>query len=426
MHDLLEDPELELIRAQLLRGEKVMEGYTLEDNHLLYQGRLVVPKTSKWIPSLFQCFYGSMVGGHGGVLKTYQRMASEIYWVGMRKDVAKLVAKCEICQRHKYSTMLPSRLLQLLELPEQVWEDVTMDFIECLPHSEGFTVILVIVDRLSKYAHFIPLRHPFTAVTVAATFLRETDGQSEVVNRSLETYLRCFTSDTPKKWAMWLSWAEYWYNTSFHSSIKTTPFKALYGQDPPRLVFYGTAQQLMKTKADSHRKDVQFEVGEFVYLKLRPYRQHFVACRANEKLAPKFFRPFEVLEKTGEVYYKLRLPESSKIHNVFHVSQLKKVIGDCIPESKLPKGLTEDMEVILQLAEVLGVRKDSKGNHFVLARWKDLPGYKATWEPFETMRQQFPDLHLEDKVVLQDGGIDTKWDKVYQRRNKQFKGVLGN
>ncbi|GKD79478.1 ty3-gypsy retrotransposon protein, partial [Tanacetum coccineum] len=185
-------------------------------------------------------------------------------------------------------------------------------------------------------------------------------------------------------------------------------------------------QQLMKTKADSHRKDVQFEVGEFVYLKLRPYRQRFVARRVNEKLAPKFFGPFEVLEKIGEVAYKLRLPESSKIHNVFHVSQLKKVIGDCIPESKLPKGLTEDMEVILQPTEVLGVRKDSKGNHFVLVRWKDLPGYEATWEPFETMRQQFPDLHLEDKVVLQDGGIDTKWDKVYQRRNKQLKGALGN
>ncbi|GJY77977.1 putative mitochondrial protein [Tanacetum coccineum] len=116
-----------------------------------------------------------------------------------------------------------------------------------------------------------------------------------------------------------------------------------------------TAQQLMKTKADSHRKDVQFEVGEFVYLKLRPYRQRSVARRVNEKLAPKFFGPFEVLEKIGEP------------------------------------------------AEVLGVRKDSKGNHFVLVRWKDLPGYEATWEPFETMRQQFPDLHLEDKVVLRMG-----------------------
>ncbi|GJS56507.1 zinc finger, CCHC-type containing protein [Tanacetum coccineum] len=295
--------------------------------------------------------------GHSGVLKTYQRMASEIYWVGMRKDVAKLVVECKICQRHKYLTMLPSGLLQQLELPKQVWEDITMDFIEGLPRFEGFTIILVVADRLSKYAHFIPLCYPFIAVIVAASFLRtklkrstayhtQMDGQSKVVNRSLETYLRCFTSDTPKKWAMWLSWAEYWYNTSFHSSIKTTPFKALYGWDLPRLVFYrmstsplfkvdeylqemdrilielkghlAIAQQLMKTKADNYHKDVQFKVGEFMYLKLKPYRQRFIARRMNEKLAPKFFGPFKVVEKI------------------------------------------------------------SKGNHFVLVRWKYFPGYEAT------------------------------------------------
>ena len=73
----------------------------------------------------------------------------------------------------------------------------------------------------------------------------------------------------------------------------------------------------------------------------------------------------------------------------FMCLNLKKVIGDCIPESKLPKGLTEEMEIILQPAEVLGVRKDSKGNHFVLVRWKDLPGYEATWEPTLRTRWYF-------------------------------------
>nr|GEW78768.1 ankyrin repeat-containing protein [Tanacetum cinerariifolium] len=153
-----------------------------------------------------------------------------------------------------------------------------------LPKSEGYTVILVVVDRLSKYAHFVPLHHPYTAKTIATAFLREvvrshgilesiisdrdrvflsqfwrelfklqgtnlkrsssyhpqTDGQSEVVNRSVETYLRCFASDPPKKWARWLSWAEYCYNTSYHTSMNMTPFKVLYRRDPPHLIYYGS------------------------------------------------------------------------------------------------------------------------------------------------------------------------------------------
>ena len=215
-----------------------------------------------------------------------------------------------------------------------------MDFIDGLPKSEGYTVILVVVDKLSKYAHFVPLRHPYTTKTVAAAFLREvvrlhgipesiisdrdpvflshfwrelfklqgtnlkrsssyhpqTDGQSEVVNRSVETYLRCFASDTPKQWAKWLSLAEYWYNTSYHTSMNMTPFKVLYGRDPPHLVYYSNvpspvvevdwyleerdcmlkelkehllrAQERMKQQADKHRTDLEFEVGDWVYIKL--------------------------------------------------------------------------------------------------------------------------------------------------------------
>ncbi|GJY74338.1 transposon Tf2-1 polyprotein isoform X1 [Tanacetum coccineum] len=323
----------------------------------------------------------SVIGGHSGVLKTYQRMAAKVYWVGIRKDVAKMVSECKICQRYKYSTMVPKGLLQPLKLPDKVWEDVTMDFIDGLPCSEGFTVILVVVDRLSKYAHFIPLCHPYTAVTVAAVFLREgitlkrstayhpqSDGQTEVVNRSVEAYLRCFALDTPKQWAKWLSWAEYW--------------------------------------------------------------QRSVAKRRNEKLAPKYFGPYEVLERIRVVAYKLKLPESSTIHHVFHVSQLKKVIGDQIAILTIPSGLNEEMEMLLQPKEVLGTRMDSIGKHEVLIRWKDLPGYEATWEPLENIQQQFPEFYLEDKVILWERGSDmnhgAKWAKVYKRCSKNHKGATGN
>ncbi|GJV06154.1 putative mitochondrial protein [Tanacetum coccineum] len=173
VREISRDPQLSTIRGQLTKGESAPDGYSMDGQRLLYKGRLVIPRHSPWIPKLFHEFHNSVVGGHSGALKTQRRMAKEVYWVGMKKDVEKLVAKCDICQRQKYSTMAPNGLLQPLNLPTRVWAEITMDFIDGLPKSEGYTVILVVVDRLSKYAHFVPLRHPYTAKTVAAAFLRE-------------------------------------------------------------------------------------------------------------------------------------------------------------------------------------------------------------------------------------------------------------
>jgi hypothetical protein len=151
-----------------------------------------------------------------------------------------------------------------------------MDFIEGLPNSNGYTVILVIVDRFTKYGHFYPIKHPFTASIVAQLFLDnivkmhgipkfivsdrdkvftssfwselfkllktdlklssayhpQSDGQTERVNQCLEMFLRCAVQETPKQWTKWLSLAELWYNTCFYSSLQCSPFKALYGVDP--------------------------------------------------------------------------------------------------------------------------------------------------------------------------------------------------
>lgn len=91
----------------------------------------------------------------------------------MKGDMAKRVVECDTCQQHKYSTMAPSGLLQPLELPSTVWSELTMDFIDGLPKSEGNTIIFVVVDRLSKYTHFIPLKHRYTTSSVANVFVRE-------------------------------------------------------------------------------------------------------------------------------------------------------------------------------------------------------------------------------------------------------------
>lgn len=170
--EINENEELGTIRRRLLNGE-TMAGYTLVRNRLLFKGQLVLPSDSVWIPVVFKEFHASTVGRHSDVQKTYQRFTREVFWKGMKGEVARRMVECDVCQRHKYSTLAPGGLLQPLDLPSKVWSELTMDFIEGLSRSEGYTVFFVVVDRLSKYAHFIPLKHPYTSVTVATVFLKE-------------------------------------------------------------------------------------------------------------------------------------------------------------------------------------------------------------------------------------------------------------
>lgn len=180
--------------------------------------------------------------GHMGGHKTYTRIASEWFWEGMRKQIKEYVKSCGICQTQKTSSLSPAGLLQPIPIPNLVWEHITMNFVEGLPRSQGKDTVLVFVDKLTKYAHFISLKHPYTAVIVATAFVKEivrlhgfptsiisdrdkifmslfwkelfklqgtwlkrstayhpqTDGQSEVVNKTLEAYLRCFINGKPK------------------------------------------------------------------------------------------------------------------------------------------------------------------------------------------------------------------------------------
>lgn len=174
----------------------------------------------------------------------------------------------------------------------------------------------------------------------------------------LETYLRCFSGEQPLRWANYLPWAELCYNSSYHSTIKMTPFKAVYGREPPALLRYESgsttnadlekrltdkdatltllkehlerAQQAMKASADKHRRAVCFEVGDLVYLKMRPYRLRSLARKLNKKLSTRFYGPYPVEARVGPVAYRLHLPPEARIHPTFHVSQLKAAVGDTV------------------------------------------------------------------------------------------------
>jgi transcription antitermination factor NusG len=267
----------------------------------------------------------------------------------------------------------------------------------------------------------------------------QTDGQSEALNKCLEMYLRCFTFQNPKGWYKLLAMAEYWYNTSFHTSAGMTPFKAVYGRDPPGLIRYNSqasdphavreqllerdaildqlkgnlrrAQQTMKDNADKKRKEVTFNVGDSVLVKLQPYRQHSAALRKNHKLSMRYFGPFKILAKIGNVAYKLALPDTAKIHPVFHVAQLKAFRGER-DDPYIPLPLTtSDLGPTFTPSQVLDSRMVMRGKlniPQVLIQWGDGPSAEIKWEDYQEVKDGYPALNLEDKVIFKEGGIVMK------------------
>jgi hypothetical protein len=136
-----------------------------------FNNRIWLSKNSNLQPKLMAAFHNSAVSGHSGIPATYHRMKQYFYWPGMKAAIQSFVKQCPVCQQAKPDRARYPGLLQPLPVPDTAWEVVSMDFVEGLPRSGHYNCILVVVDKLTKFAHFIPLRHPFTALTVAKTFL---------------------------------------------------------------------------------------------------------------------------------------------------------------------------------------------------------------------------------------------------------------
>ncbi|KAL0847903.1 hypothetical protein Bca101_021150 [Brassica carinata] len=141
------------------------------------------------------------------------------------------------------------------------------------------------------------------------------------------------------------------------------------------------AQHRMKQQADLHQSERRFEVGDWVYVKLQPYRQHTVVQRGNHKLSPKYFGPYCIEDKVGKVAYKLRLPKASQIHSVFHVSQLKRAVGDVSSSTQLPS-IVADITVRTP-EEILArkmVKRQGRAATLVLVKGTGQNEEEATWE----------------------------------------------
>lgn len=251
----------------------------------------------------------------------------------------------------------------------------------------------------------------------------QTDGQTERVNQCLEGYLRCMCSTNPKAWAQWLPTAEFWYNTNFHTTTLSTPFTALYGYSPSVLTFgpylqttvlgveeaiqakqemiyklrtlLTKAQHRMIKYANKGRTERVLAEGDWVYLKLRPYKQVTLHKTHIWKLSPKYAGPFRIVRRVGEVAYTLDLPSTAKVHPTFHVSLLKRKVGrhDMV-SSNIPE-LDDTGKVLLIPVQILARRLVNRGGSpatELLIQWAHLPESEATWEDIAVIREKFPAL----------------------------------
>ena len=234
-----------------------------------------------------------------------------------------------------------------------------------------------------------------------------------------------------------------------HSTLGKTPFEVLYGHTPRHfgvdieescaipdlqqwLLNRATMTQLMKQhlerqqlrmkhQADKHRTERSFDVGDWVYLKLHPYVQTSVANQGTRKLAFRFYGPFQVIQKVGNVAYKLALPETSQIHPVIHVSQLKKAVGvETVVQQQLPEVHTPTPVVDM----LLGTRwrqHEGVSRCQVLVRWKGLSDAFATWEDREELQQRFPEHPAWGQAGSKEGGnvMDPVQDVAVSASGKQ-------
>ncbi|GJW01669.1 putative reverse transcriptase domain-containing protein [Tanacetum coccineum] len=267
-----------------------------------------------------------------------------------------------------------------------------------------------------------------TNLDMSTAYHPQTDGQSERTIQTLEDMLCACAIDFGKGWVNHLPLVEFSYNNSYHASIKAAPFEALYGRKcrspicwtevgeaqilGPELIQETTekiiqikqrmqaARDRQKSYADLKRKPMEFQVGDKVMLKVSPWKG-VVRFGKRGKLNPRYVGPFKVIERVGEVAYKLELPEElSRVHNTFHVSNLKKCHADeplAVPLDGLH--LDDKLHFVEEPLEIVGreVKRLKRSRiPLVKVRWNSKRGPEFTWEREDQFKKKYPHLFLKD------------------------------
>ncbi|KAA3470449.1 reverse transcriptase [Gossypium australe] len=370
------------LRAKRLFLEEICEAQK-EDNNLqakkvLWESNVEVcaPRNGELIRKILHKAHSGCLTVHPGSTKMYNDLKKWYWWPSMKKDISEFVSRCLICQQVKVEHQVPS-------VPEWKWDRITMDFVMGLsltPKKKDVTHKVspfhTSASRLfaSQRLHGVPLsiitnRDPrFTSrfwknlqealgtkLRFSTAFHPQTDGQSKRVIQILEDMLRYYVLEFEGNWEKYLPLVEFAYNNSFQSSLKLAPYEALYGRKCRTLLYWTelrenqihgvdliketdekvkvirdclkVASDRQKSYSDLKRKEIEFQVGDKIFLKVSPWRR-VLKFGWKGKFSPRFIGPYEVIERIGPVAYRLALPpELGKIHDVFHVSMISCLIA---------------------------------------------------------------------------------------------------
>lgn len=394
--------------------------YMIQDGFLFKGARLCIPECSLREAIVAEA-HGGGLGGHFGRDKTLSLVKEHFYWPKMMRDVVRHVQRCRTCHIAK-SRGQNTGLYTPLPVPKAPWEDVSIDFVVGLPRTQrGKDSIMVVVDRFSKMAHFVPCAKTLDASHIADLYFKEivklhsvpktitsdrdvkfvghflrtlwrklgtilqfstshhpqTDGQTEVVNRSLGNLLRSLVGSKIRQWDLSLAQAEFAYNRSTNQTTGVSPFQVVYGKDPISpmdLLPLPTTHQFSsdanvrveeikklhedvrgriikqnekyQARANKHRKAATFNAGDLVWVHLR--KERFPRGRYG-KLKPRADGPFKVLKRIGENAYKVELPESYGVSPIFNVADLSPYFGE---------GINEELEDEFRAAEAFDTENE--------------------------------------------------------------------
>ncbi|KAK6220785.1 reverse transcriptase domain protein [Colletotrichum tabaci] len=439
---------------------------------LMIARRVMIGTTNKMTHEMIREIHGARTHGHQGVTKTWKRIRQHHDQRVTRQDVADAIRDCEPCKKSKNSPHKPYGQIQPLPVPPAAWHSISLDFIVKLPKSREpltkvyYDSVLVIVDRLTKYAYFIPYLEASTAEDLAYTFLKyiisnhglpkeivsdrdklftskfwkslisqlgadhklstsfhpQTDGQTERINQILEQYLRCYVNYDQDNWVALLPTAQFAYNSAVGESTLHSPFYLNYGFEPTAHGEPREGPRALKAVADINKmREIQTNVSqdlELVRERMKKYantsriggpsfeegdsayliRRNIKTKRPSDKLDYKKLGPFEILKKVSPVNYKLKLPDTMKIHPVFHIALLEPAprgshTEDCI--------IVEPNEPEYEVERIIDHRNED-GHDEYLIKWKGYGHEDNSWEPIKNLQHSqalLTDYHLQEGQV---------------------------